>query len=115
VLVYHLIEMGSWRKFPRVYPWKVFRIGWIGVDLFLVISGFVITYSAVRDFRKSEAGFKRRFMTRRLLRIMPLYVLTTLVYLLLNPGTLSWPPGTLAQSGLRHIRFPQRSELVARP
>lgn len=116
VLIYHVIEMGSWRKFPLESPWRIFRIGWIGVDLFLVISGFVITYSAVRDYRstvgahpgareKGTVGFRRRFMTRRLLRIMPLYVLTSLVFLLVTPGMLGWPIGTLTWHLLTHALF----------
>jgi peptidoglycan/LPS O-acetylase OafA/YrhL len=51
-----------------------FKIGAMGVDLFFVLSGFVITYSA-----RPEAG-PAYFMMRRIARIVPLYwTLTFLV------------------------------------
>ena len=47
-----------------------------GVDLFFVISGFVMVVSCWPEFGKQCAP--RRFIVRRLLRIVPLYWLATL-------------------------------------
>jgi peptidoglycan/LPS O-acetylase OafA/YrhL len=51
-------------------PIEIFPLG-AGVDLFFVISGFVIVYSSQSLFAK--AGGTREFMVRRLIRILPLY------------------------------------------
>lgn len=59
---------------------RFFGIGWIGVDFFFVISGFLIT-SILLQSNKGQGYFKN-FYTRRLLRILPLSFALLLVFFL---------------------------------
>lgn len=85
VVVYHVIEHGNWTTYPSEGPLLTFRVGWLGVDLFFVISGFVITYSALILYRADPASFRGRYWARRLTRILPLYLATLFLWLALFP------------------------------
>ena len=60
-----------------------FRIGWIGVDLFFVLSGFLITSILLRS--RSKPNFFRNFFVRRMLRIFPLYYFVLALFYLAAP------------------------------
>jgi peptidoglycan/LPS O-acetylase OafA/YrhL len=51
----------------------VARIGWIGVDLFFVLSGFLISGLLFKEFDRNEKLDVRRFWLRRGLKIWPSY------------------------------------------
>src|SRR5665213_384 len=52
-----------------------------GVDLFFVISGFIMVYSSQRLFATPGAG--GAFISRRLIRIVPLYWMITAIALVI--------------------------------
>jgi exopolysaccharide production protein ExoZ len=56
-----------------------FVIGQAGVDIFFVVSGFIMVYASERAF--GQPGAPALFITRRLIRIAPLYWATTAVLL----------------------------------
>ena len=52
---------------------RVLWIGWVGVDLFFVLSGYLITRGLVAPSSQPVGTRLRKFWARRVLRIFPLY------------------------------------------
>lgn len=83
VLLFHYISLegltktGTWSFFLQ----RIVIMGWTGVDLFFVLSGFLIGGILI-DVRGSPNYFKT-FYTRRFFRIVPIYYLWILGYILL--------------------------------
>jgi peptidoglycan/LPS O-acetylase OafA/YrhL len=83
VVVYHVIELFNWQAFPSSNALALwFRVGWMGVDLFFVISGFVIATSALNLLDRDPGRFRADFFRRRFSRIVPLHYLTCLTFTL---------------------------------
>lgn len=53
--------------------------GHLAVELFFVISGFLLTYLAIMEYRKKQSLDVRAFFIRRALRILPLYFLSVVL------------------------------------
>ena len=66
----------------RLYT-QITGVGWIGVDLFFVLSGFLIT-GVLIDSRQSARYFKD-FYARRTLRIFPLYYACLVAWIAVAP------------------------------
>jgi peptidoglycan/LPS O-acetylase OafA/YrhL len=94
VLLHHFALYGDFEAhttFEKVVS-MLFAAGWSGVDLFFVLSGFLITrilYSTNR-----ERHYFRNFYLRRTLRIFPVYYATLALFFFVAP-VVSWSIGPL--------------------
>ena len=77
VVVYHAGIMGF------ALPNRIHRFGWIGVDLFFVLSGYLIGGQLLAPLARGQRINLPRFYLRRVLRIMPAYFAVLAVYFLL--------------------------------
>jgi peptidoglycan/LPS O-acetylase OafA/YrhL len=77
VVIYHAALFGF------KLPGRVDRFGWIGVDLFFVLSGYLIGGQLLAPLARDQRINLSRFFARRALRIMPAYFAVLAIYFLL--------------------------------
>jgi peptidoglycan/LPS O-acetylase OafA/YrhL len=70
------------------YP--AFIYGWVGVDIFFVLSGFLITTLLLRERESYGSLSLKGFYTRRAFRILPVYFAVLAGYLVLIPLLRDW-------------------------
>ncbi|MFI5397008.1 MAG: acyltransferase family protein [Candidatus Binatia bacterium] len=70
--------------FDRLWG-QVFGLGYCGVDLFFVLSGFLITRILLHSRNLPQGQYLKRFYVRRVLRIFPLYYLCLILALVVLP------------------------------
>src|SRR5207237_2556252 len=74
VVIYHAALFGF------KLPGRVDRFGWIGVDLFVVLSGYLIVGQLFAPLARDQSIRLGRFFCRRSLRIMPDYFFVFSIY-----------------------------------
>ena len=77
VVIYHAALFGF------KLPGRVDRFGWIGVDLFFVLSGYLIGGQLLAALAREQSIKLGRFFARRVFRIVPAYFVILAVYFLL--------------------------------
>jgi peptidoglycan/LPS O-acetylase OafA/YrhL len=110
VVLYHCKPRleGTWIYAPALW-------GWAGVNLFFVLSGFLITCILLES--RSKPRYFRNFYMRRVLRIWPVYVLVLLI-VYLDSGWFVGPPfwqAVRTAPWLAYIFFAQNLFHIALP
>src|SRR5437868_13941335 len=76
VMIYHANNM---LLVPGPVPWLV-SFGWMGVDLFFVLSGFLIASQLLKPFASGAKPDYPRFFVRRALRTIPAFAVVAMLY-----------------------------------
>ena len=82
-MLFHLTHYGLARGPLEVALTALPSVGWAGVDLFFVLSGYLITSILLQSKRSST--YYRSFYARRVLRIFPLYYAVLAFFLIVVP------------------------------
>lgn len=86
VLIHHIEQVKWTMHVPNIYPFYLIKnSGKLGVGMFFVLSGFLITYLLLRERKTSHTISVPNFYARRVLRIWPLYLLIVLLSMFVFP------------------------------
>jgi len=91
------------------------NIGWTGVDLFFVLSGYLIGYQLLTEMKNTNTISFKRFYLKRFFRIIPAYIVVLIVYYSLGDykEASGMPPSSATFSPRRsntlEVRMPRHS------
>jgi peptidoglycan/LPS O-acetylase OafA/YrhL len=88
-LGWHFSPGASGNAVLDALQWPGHVIGWAGVDLFFVLSGFLMGQLVLRERVRTGRFDGRRFTLRRLLRLWPMLYVFLAVHALLGTGPVS--------------------------
>jgi peptidoglycan/LPS O-acetylase OafA/YrhL len=91
VIIHHLEQMLSIFGYDNYWDNKIIKsIGGLGVELFFVLSGFLITYLLLTEEARTKKISIRSFYIRRILRIWPLYYFIVILAFFILPNMPLW-------------------------
>jgi peptidoglycan/LPS O-acetylase OafA/YrhL len=85
---------------------KIHEFGWAGVDIFLVLSGYLLASLALVERDRTGHFAVRRFYFRRILRIWPLYFFALSVGFLIYPGVIFLLGNPMPETGWHDHALP---------
>ena len=95
VMLYHIQSFGPEFSLSFLQGIPLLKIGWTGVDLFFLLSGFILFYVHDEAFRSLSWGKLRDFAILRVFRVYPLATAALLIVLAMviaDPGFARWYP-----------------------
>jgi peptidoglycan/LPS O-acetylase OafA/YrhL len=92
----------------RMQPDVIRSVGWLGVDMFFVLSGYLIGTQLLRSLADGNPLEPGRFYLRRALRILPAYFAVLGFYLVLD----AWRDGSAMAPAWRFLTFTQNFGIV---
>ncbi len=99
VIAYHLHAYHESTVPAFLVP--IVRNGWMGVDLFFVLSGYLIASQLFRPYRNNERPSLLRFYRNRLLRILPAYLVVLALYFFIR----AWPEDDRLAPAWQYLTF----------
>jgi peptidoglycan/LPS O-acetylase OafA/YrhL len=100
VMGYHFIAIQTNVRIFNAAIWPFKKFGWAGVDLFFVLSGFLVGGLLIGEIYRTGALRIGRFIKRRGFKIWPAYY----AYLLFQVATRHFPPSTYLVQNLLHLQ-----------
>lgn len=82
VCLFHLTKTNLPLEGSAAILSKIFAFGWLGVEVFFVVSGFIIPYSMIKG--KYTLSHFFRFLAKRCIRIEPPYLVSILMIIVLG-------------------------------
>lgn len=107
VVLYHFDLQGM---VPAVLQ-PVARVGWVGVDLFFVLSGFLIGTQLVKPYLTGVQPSLRDFYIRRAYRILPAFGVVLALYFVLP----LWREAPGPYAGWQYVTFTWNLLLLGYP
>ena len=84
VLLYHVLSIGQASAFELGFlDSQIIRVGWAGVDLFFILSGFMLMHRHSTDFERFSLANVWNFAVSRFFRVYPLACIALVLILAL--------------------------------